>query len=79
MVTEHPFPAMNIPAEGKGKPKPKVQQQRAARPVNPNKRAQVVRTSLTTDSSNATRPVKKAKRVEAPQKVDSSPKKYWGK
>lgn len=81
VVDDQPFPAINIPAEGKGKPKPKLQQQRPPRTQNVGKSKQplVVRTSLTTDPNAAPKIQVKPKRVEQPQQIVSSPNKYWGK
>ena len=83
VIEDHPYPAVNIPAEGKGKPKPKPQNQ--GRPQNPNKPKPVHNrapkpAATNSDSSDAPKVLIKRRREEdAPKKVDSSPKKYWGK
>ena len=86
VVNEHPFPAQNIPADGKGKPKPKVQN---VRPANPNKpKPNHNRTPKPSNSENsgnktesATRKVEFSPRKtdNGPKKTESSPKKYWGR
>ncbi len=83
VIEDHPYPAVNIPAEGKGKPKPKPQNQ--ARPQNPNKPKPVHNrapkpATTSSDASDAPKVLIKRRREEdAPKKVDSSPKKYWGR
>ena len=83
VIDDQPYPALNIPADGKGKPKPKPQNQ--GRPQNPNKPKPVhTRTprpsSSSDDASDAPKLLIKPRRAEdAPKKVDSSPKKYWGR
>jgi len=86
VVNEHPFPAQNIPADGKGKPKPKVQN---VRPANPNKpKPNHNRTPKPSNSDNTgARNESTTRKVEfSPRKTDnvskkteSSPKKYWGR
>jgi ATP-dependent RNA helicase RhlE len=83
VIEDHPYPAVNIPAEGKGKPKPKPQNQ--GRPQNPNKPKPVHNRApkpavTSSDASDAPKVLIKRRREEdAPKKVDSSPKKYWGR
>jgi ATP-dependent RNA helicase RhlE len=86
LVNDHPFPAENIPSEGKGKPKPKVQQ---ARPQNPNKpKINHTRTPIsklnnsnTQDNESAVRKNDSASRRSdnSSRKLENSPKKYWGR
>jgi len=86
VVSEHPFPAQNIPADGKGKPKPKVQN---VRPPNPNKpkpnhnRTPKPSAAESTNSRTESAPRKAEftpRRAEnAPKKTESRPNKYWGK
>ena len=86
LVNDHPFPAENIPSEGKGKPKPKVQQ---ARPKNPNKpKINHTRTPIsklnnsnTQDNESAVRKNDSASRRSdnTSRKLENSPKKYWGR
>ena len=86
LVNDHPFPAENIPSEGKGKPKPKVQQ---ARPKNPNKpKINHTRTTIsklnnsnTQDNESAVRKNDSASRRSdnTSRKLENSPKKYWGR
>jgi len=82
VVEDQPYPAVNIPAEGKGKPKPKPQQER---PKNPNKpklvhnRNPSTKPATTSDADGPKVLIKPRREEHAPIKVDSSPKKYWGK
>jgi ATP-dependent RNA helicase RhlE len=83
VIDDQPYPAVNIPADGKGKPKPKPQNQ--GRPQNPNKPKPVHNrapkpAASSSETSDAPKVLIKRRREEdAPKKVDSSPKKYWGR
>jgi len=72
VVNNHPFPAENLPVEGKSKAKPKQN----SRPPNPNKRPQTT-TSTTSTILKASGSPKKQENT--PRKAESAPKKYWSR
>ena len=93
LVNDHPYPAVNIPEDGKGKPKPKLQ---TARPQNPNKpKVNHTRTPISsTATGNTPRTESGQRKVEtaprrtentqkrsenSPRKTEGGPKKYWGR
>jgi ATP-dependent RNA helicase RhlE len=85
VVNDHPFPAVNIPADGKGKPKPKAQ---FVRPQNPNKpKISHTRTLVNKVSANSSKTEGEPRKFEstqrrtesAPRRTEGGPKKYWGR
>ena len=72
VIKDHPFPAENLPVEGKSKAKPKQNN----RPQNPNKRLQ---TSISSTSAATKTSASPRKLENAPKKAESTPKKYWGR
>ena len=81
VVTDHPYPAENLPVPGKSKVKPKVQSN--SRPQNPNRRPQLTKSTSTSSVKTENSPLKTEnapRRTEsAPRKTENAPKKYWGK
>ncbi len=92
LVNDHPYPALNIPEDGKGKPKPKLQ---TARPQNPNKpKANHTRTPVNSNATGNSSRVSGQRKVEpaprrtentqkrsenSPRKTEGGSKKYWGR
>ena len=85
VVTDHPFPAENMPVSGKSKAKPKQN----TRPPNPNKpkithnRAPINKATTGSAQKNENEPRKvisaPRKSEDTPRKSESGPKKYWGR
>ena len=78
VVNDHPFPAENLPVEGKSKAKPKQNN----RPTNPNKPKIVhSRTPLNkATDTNAPKVEGERKKIEiTPHKNEGGPKKFWGR
>jgi len=74
LVNDHPYPALNIPEDGKGKPKPKLQ---TPRPQNPNKpKINHTRTPVSRSSSTvASKPDSGQRKVEtAPRRTENTQK-----
>ncbi|MHB9143004.1 MAG: hypothetical protein ACYC25_14120, partial [Paludibacter sp.] len=74
LVNDHPYPALNIPEDGKGKPKPKLQ---TARPQNPNKpKVNHTRTPVNSNATgNSSRTESGLRKVEpAPRRTENTQK-----